>query len=81
MDCRGYWLSSQRKDSPSCFNGYVSVYKWKISIEKVEEPIEVIQERLETLYRQSDNHHDYQPLQNFVKSIGYTFTGKFGQDK
>jgi hypothetical protein len=80
-DPRGCSISSLCQEKPSCFNGHVSVFRWRVTVEKIDEPIETITERLEMLWRKSDNHHDYQPLMDAAESIGYTFTGKWGQDR
>lgn len=71
----GYTYNSK---SPSCFNGNVNIHKYKITIEIVEEPIEVYQERLEKLWVESDNHHHYRPLQEAANKIGYQFKGQWG---
>jgi hypothetical protein len=78
----GDWELRRMADSnPSCFNGIVSVVKYKISVEKVEEPIEAIWERLEYLWVTSDNHHHYRPLETEAKEYGYTFKGDFGSQR
>ena len=63
---------------PSCFNGGVRVEKYKITIEIVEEPIGVICERLEKLWVESKNFHDYDPLMEVAKKFGYVFKDGFG---
>lgn len=65
---------------PSAFNGNVRVEKYRITIEKIEEPIEVIHERLEKLWRECDNWHHWTPLENTAKRFGYTFKSKCGCD-
>lgn len=66
---------------PSCFNGNVSIKRYKVTVEIIEEPIEVYQERLEKLWIESDNHHHWAPLENFAASINYKFKGKFGENR
>lgn len=66
---------------PSCFNGIVRVKKYRITIEEIEEPNEVIAERLEKLWVECDNYHHYKPLLDAAKTIGYEFKGKFNSAK
>lgn len=66
---------------PSCFNGAVNIKKYKITIEIVDEPLEIYNERLEKLWVESDNYHHYRPLQCVAESIGYSFKGKFGSQR
>lgn len=77
-ELKGYGYNSEK---PSCFNGQVSVKRYKITIEIIDEPIEVYQERLEKLWVESDNHHHYRPLQAAADELGYTFKGGFGSDR
>ena len=79
-DIRGYSLDQFRKEEPSCGNGIVSVDKYRITVEKIVEPPEVIYERLETLWVTSENHHDYLPLMRKAEEVGYTFKGQYGQN-
>lgn len=66
---------------PSCFNGVVRVKKYRITIEEIDEPIEVVTTRLEKLWVESDNHHDYKPLQKVAKELNYEFVNKYGSKK
>lgn len=77
-ELKGY---SFNNDSPHCFNGIVSIKKYRITIEVVQEPIEVYQQRLEKLWTESDNHHHWHPLENAAKEIGYEFKGGFGSQR
>lgn len=63
---------------PSCFNGVVNIKRYKVTVELIEEPVEVYQERLEKLWEESDNFHHYNPLEKMAKEIGYSFKGEFG---
>jgi hypothetical protein len=76
-----YELNNMRHSEPSCFNGIVSVRRYRITVEEIEEPKQVIAERLEKLWVESDNHHHWQPLQNAAARIGYTFKGECGSKK
>ena len=66
----GYASSQCRQDEPSCFNGIVRVRRWRIVAELVDEPVEVIAERLRKLWRESDNHHHWEPLKRAAASVG-----------
>ena len=69
------------QNDPYCFNSMVGVRKYKITIEIVDEPIEVIHERLEHLWVTSDNHHDWQPLKTQAKKYNYEFKGTVGSKR
>lgn len=70
-DMRGdYHVESMTKKEPSCFNGIVSVRKFRITIEVVDEPVEVIQERIRKLKRESTNYHEWGPLRAAGKKYG-----------
>jgi len=53
----GYWLNELKKEDPSCFNSIVEVEKYRVTIEKIEEPKEVYQKRLQKLWDECTNHH------------------------
>lgn len=63
---------------PSCGNGQVQVVKYRVTCERVEEPIEAIHERIQALWDRSTNHHDHTPLQAAAKRHGYVLQGPRG---
>ena len=65
-----------KQDSPSCFNGAVSVRRYRITIEKIEEPIEVLQARLQELWENCDNHHEWGSLKSEAARLGYELKGQ-----
>lgn len=77
-ELKGY---SFNRDTPSCFNGVVSIKRYRVTVEVIEEPIEVYQERLEKLWVESDNHHHYVPLQSAAAQLGYEFKGQWGSQR
>lgn len=81
MDIGDWEFVRMRQSEPSAFNGYVRVKKYRITVEQIEEPIEVIQERLEKLWAESDNHHHRDPLRIQADSIGYEFKSAFGSER
>jgi hypothetical protein len=71
-----------RQDRPSCFNGIVRVHRYRVTVERIEEPVEVIRDRLLKLWRESDNHHYYSPLQGVAERLGVELpAGDFGRDR
>jgi hypothetical protein len=68
-----YTLSRLRKDEPSVWNGVVSVEKYRVTIEKIEEPVEVIHERLRKLWRECTNFHHWTPLRVAAEKYGLVF--------
>lgn len=76
-----YTLGQYREAEPSCWNRVVSVRKYRLIIEPVDEPDEVIAERLVKLWRNSTNHHDMMPLSVEAKRIGLKLeTSEWGKD-
>lgn len=53
---------------PSAFNSFVNVYRYRVTVERIEEPDEVIVERLLTIYRTSDNYHDREAAHAHAKT-------------
>ena len=69
------------QNEPSAFNGFVNVIKYKITIEEIKEPIEVIQERLENLWVECDNWHNWDVLEATAKKFNYKFKGQQGSKR
>lgn len=65
-----WMLDRHNADAPSSVNGYVRVRRHRIIVEVIDEPIEVIRERLLKLWRETDNHHHMQPLKVAAKRYG-----------
>ncbi len=57
-------------DEPACGNGKVTVERYKITIEKVDEDEEVIKERLIKLWKECDNWHRWEPLKAAADKYG-----------
>lgn len=78
----GDWeIDNLTQKEPSCFNGIVRVKKTRVTIEVTEETKEVYQQRLQKLWEESENHHDYYPIENESKSLGVKLTGSFGEKR
>ncbi len=54
----------------SCFNGEVSVKKYRVTWEEVIEPNEVIVARLRKLWTECDNHHHWNPIREAARKYG-----------
>ena len=74
-----YELGNLLAREPSCFNAIVSFRKYKITIELVDEPNEVLAKRLQKLWDECDNYHNWTPLKSAAKSIGYEFINRPGE--
>ncbi len=77
-----YMVMQLEKPQPSCFNGSVCVVKYRITIEKVEEPDEAVAARLVKLWLDSDNSHHMEPLSRVGKEFGVDLhQHKFGANR
>jgi hypothetical protein len=65
-----YEITNLKRDYPTCFNGQVSVLKYKITVEQIEEPNEVYVERLNKLWAECDNSHHWTPLRLLARKYG-----------
>jgi hypothetical protein len=64
-------LGDIRHPAPSCFNGDVRIRRYRVIVEVVEEPVEVLRERLITLWRSTErNPHRWEPMQRAALSLG-----------
>lgn len=67
-----YAIANLTEKHPSCFNGKVSIKRYRVIIEEVKEPKEVLAERLQKLWDECSNIHHRQPLLHEAAKIGYT---------
>jgi hypothetical protein len=74
-------LSGLVQREPDAFNGAVHVRRWRVTVELIEEPREVLFERLQKLWDECDNHHLWQPLRAAAERIGYSFTEHAGSKR
>lgn len=65
-----YQLRDLKQDEPSCFNQEVNVKRYRVTIEEIEEPVEVLAERLRLLWQNSRNIHDLDPIHAVAKQLG-----------
>lgn len=61
--------SLKRRNEPSSFNQSVMVRRYKLKVELIEEPKEVLIERCKELYKKEDNWHNKESIDNFVKKL------------
>lgn len=65
-----YEMGNLRQEDPSCFNGNVQVKRYRVTIEEIEEPDDVIAARIQKLWDECKNHHHWSPLQAVAKRHG-----------
>ena len=66
----GYTKRQLISEEPTCFNGLVRVRKYKITVELVDEPVEVIQARIKKMWDECKNHHHWLPLKAEAEKYG-----------
>lgn len=71
-----YELDHMTISEPSCFNGKVSVRRYRVTVEEIIEDDSVIAERIQTLWDNSKNHHEWDPLRAAAEKIGYKIKNK-----
>jgi hypothetical protein len=69
-------LTVYRHDAPSCLNGDVRVHKMRVTVELVDEPVEVIQARIQDLWERCSNYHHWDPLKQAAAKVGLTLDMK-----
>jgi len=64
---------------PTCFNGMIRLQRYRITVEEVDEPIEVQRERLIHMWRTSErNHHHWSPFKAVANQLGMDFERDLG---
>ncbi len=79
----GYELgrASSGVPAPSCGNGDVSIRRFRITVELIDEPKEVLADRLRMLWRRTRNHHDSDTLRSAAARLGIVLDrDEFGAD-
>lgn len=76
-----YEIGNLKQETPSSFNSVISINKYKISVEEIEEPIEVYEKRIQDLWDKCDNHHHIDPIRREAKALGYTLKGSYGSKR
>jgi hypothetical protein len=66
------------QDKPTCFNGTVSIRRYRVLIQEIMEPREVLQERLQALWETERNYLSIESMQAYAAELGMTLTGAMG---
>lgn len=74
-------LPDYNRTTPACFNGLVWIKKYRVTIEEIEEPKEVLSKRLQALWDKCDSHHNWSALRQAAVSLGYELEGKPGSKR
>ena len=65
------WLSDAVQSEPSAFNGEVRIRRYRVTVELIEEPIEVLRDRLRKLWREDErNHRHWRPMRDVAQRLG-----------
>lgn len=57
-----YQVSDMGQNVPSSFGGMVRVRRYRVTVELVDDPIEVIRARIVDLWERCDNHHEWSAI-------------------
>lgn len=77
----GLASNATRFREPEAFNQRVRVRRFRTTVELVEEPREVIAERIRKLWRENSNHHDREALMAAAAEYGVKLEpGEWGAD-
>lgn len=64
-------LRDIRQTEPSAWNGDIRIRRYRITVELIDEPVEVLRDRLRALWRQTEpNHHRWGPMRAEAKRLG-----------
>ena len=74
-------IRSFEQESPSCWNGSVSIHRYRYTVELIPESKEVLGARLQHMWDHSDNHHHSGPLRMAAAEIGYELVGSRGNKR
>lgn len=64
-------------NEPYCYNDIVAIKKYRVTIEEIEEPKSVLEERLLKLWHKCDNHHHWLPLKSAARALGIELKHNF----
>lgn len=71
-----FQLDNLRCEAPSVGNGDVRVVRYRVTVERIEEPFEVIAERVRALYRAESNWHRQDALTGYARKHGIDLEAK-----
>lgn len=61
-DPSSHMFSPPNPRGPWVGNGLVSIYRYRVTVERIEEPRDVLLARMVELYRSTTNHHHHETL-------------------
>lgn len=65
------WLRDIEQPAPSAFNGDIRIRRYRVTIDLIDEPIEVLRDRLRKLWREEErNHHRVDPMRRMATRLG-----------
>lgn len=64
-------LRNVEQTEPSAWNDDVRIRRYRVTVELVDEPIEVLRDRLRRLWREDEpNHHHWGPMRKMAEQLG-----------
>jgi hypothetical protein len=66
------WTQSK----PSSFNALIRVKKYRVTIEEVQEPEDVIIDRLVELYKNADSYRERAAIEDYAEACGFNIDWK-----
>ncbi len=76
-----YEKSNMLQQEPSCWNGNVRVRKYRITVELIDEPEEVIQARIQKLWDECTNHYNWAAIKSAAALEGVNVDFSFDRQK
>jgi hypothetical protein len=71
-----YQQRALTRDQPDVFNGVVEVKRYRVTVEEIQEPDEVICARLQRLWDENKNCHNFRDLARIAEEYDYQFKVK-----
>ena len=73
-----YRQSELTKREPFCFNAMIHVEKYKVIVEQIKEPKEIIYARIQKLWEECNNYHNWYCIKTKAKQYNYELKGQQG---
>jgi len=73
-----YVIGLLTQDKPDVFNDVISWRKHVVTVEMVEEPVEVLTARLQEMWDTCENSHHWNAIKAEAKKLGYEIAGSPG---
>ena len=65
-----YEQSTLRREKPDIFNGVVSIRRYRVTFEQIDEPVKDLIDRVVELWKNCDNMHHREPLRWVAAELG-----------